>query len=307
MEDEMHGYEGELIQIAHTHETRPPKVPDKIPINENSEDVPERMPRSYREKSTITPKLRHPHSDYDPVLAVSDSVDVALNGSEIFYRDQSQRSEEMWWVIKPLHALVPLPLYRFFDLPLPKAHRTYIDSSTEKRQSQPQDEFGISTRTYASVVAAPVSPAAAAAAAAAAIAHAQAQAQAETQALAQAQAALQVQSREEAIAQEMETLRRQLKDANSRADQAERVAEELEHCLKAGFNDTMPRNTSLDDTAEALASEVKMLKAELDDARSHIFSLQPYRKDLTPEEVGRVSYGPGQLSYGCMMRSLTPK
>ena len=38
-----------------------------------------------------------------------------------------------------------------------------------------------------------------------------------------------------------------------------------------------------------LQEQIKRLNSELDDARSHIFSLQPYRKELTPEEVRRVS------------------
>lgn len=39
-----------------------------------------------------------------------------------------------------------------------------------------------------------------------------------------------------------------------------------------------------------LQQENQRLLAELEDARSHIFSLQSYRKDVTPEDVGRVRY-----------------
>ena len=40
--------------------------------------------------------------------------------------------------------------------------------------------------------------------------------------------------------------------------------------------------------AKELAEENRVLREQLNDAQSHIFSLQPYRKDLTPEEVGQV-------------------
>ncbi|KAK4135778.1 hypothetical protein BT67DRAFT_448710 [Trichocladium antarcticum] len=93
----------------------------------------------------------------------------------------------------------------------------------------------------------------------------------------------------QSILQEMEHLRVQLSAANSRADQAERAAEELERHLSSRPTPN-EATTSSDDSAGAIASlqaENQGLRAELDDARSHIFSLQPYRKELTPEEVGR--------------------
>ncbi len=53
------------------------------------------------------------------------------------------------------------------------------------------------------------------------------------------------------------------------------------------------------DFAESLRSQVQLLthqlgetKAELEDTRSHILSIQPYVKDITPEEIGRVSLTP---------------
>ncbi|EXA41981.1 hypothetical protein FOQG_02333 [Fusarium oxysporum f. sp. raphani 54005] len=39
--------------------------------------------------------------------------------------------------------------------------------------------------------------------------------------------------------------------------------------------------------AKELAEDNRVLREQLNDAQSHIFSLQPYRKDLTPEEVGQ--------------------
>lgn len=91
------------------------------------------------------------------------------------------------------------------------------------------------------------------------------------------------------VRREMESLRVQLREANSRADQAERAAEELTRQLKSRSSaPVMDRNDSAD-TTTTLKAENHGLKAELDEARSHIFSLQPYRKDLTPKEVGQVS------------------
>jgi hypothetical protein len=86
---------------------------------------------------------------------------------------------------------------------------------------------------------------------------------------------------------EMEALRMQLREANSRADQAERAAEELTRQLKSMSSRVAVDDTDLADTTTSLKAENNGLKAELDEARSHIFSLQPYRKDLTPKEVGQ--------------------
>ena len=88
----------------------------------------------------------------------------------------------------------------------------------------------------------------------------------------------------------MELLRAQLRDANSRAEQAERAVEVLMRQLKSRSTVAEPGVTKdSPDTLTSLKLENKGLKAELDEARSHIFSLQPYLKDLTPKEVGQVS------------------
>ncbi|KAL2146780.1 hypothetical protein VTI28DRAFT_2261 [Corynascus sepedonium] len=93
---------------------------------------------------------------------------------------------------------------------------------------------------------------------------------------------------DEEVQQEMELLRAQLREANSRAEQAERTAEELARQLKFRTNKVTGKvSSNAADEITALKAENKGLKAELDEARSHIFSLQPYRKDLTPKEVGQ--------------------
>jgi len=93
---------------------------------------------------------------------------------------------------------------------------------------------------------------------------------------------------------DIDSLRKQLSEANARVEQAERVSHQLQHQLheyKAKHNsaDVTAGSDASHDGVDRLRRENRNLKAELDDARSHIFSLQPYRKDLTPEEVGRVS------------------
>lgn len=94
---------------------------------------------------------------------------------------------------------------------------------------------------------------------------------------------------EQRVRREMEHLRMQLKEANTRAKQAERAAEELAQQLKSRSSEMTVDTPNSTDTTATLKAENKGLKAELDEARSHIFSLQPYRKDLTPKEVGQVS------------------
>ncbi len=92
---------------------------------------------------------------------------------------------------------------------------------------------------------------------------------------------------------ELEQLRRQLREANTRADQAERVAEEMTKQLETRLGEMAAEmalgNDSSADSVSGLKTEIKSLRVQLDEARSHIFSLQPYRKDITPKEVGQVS------------------
>ncbi|KAK3315465.1 hypothetical protein B0H66DRAFT_583954 [Apodospora peruviana] len=86
---------------------------------------------------------------------------------------------------------------------------------------------------------------------------------------------------------ELDKMRKELQDANNRVIQAERTVRQAEQHLESNFNDMATGNDQLLSVVEGLEKENQRLKADLDDARSHIFSLQPYRKDLTPEEVGR--------------------
>ena len=97
-----------------------------------------------------------------------------------------------------------------------------------------------------------------------------------------------------ALRSEVEMLRKRLEEAQARVDQAERVAEEMHNQLKASAAEKAQVDTDpgVDDTTSLvhrLKAENRRLHADLEEARSHIFSLQPYRRDLMPEEVGRVS------------------
>ncbi|KAM0330860.1 hypothetical protein ACHAQA_003815 [Verticillium albo-atrum] len=63
----------------------------------------------------------------------------------------------------------------------------------------------------------------------------------------------------------------------------------LEERIKTGsdLNDMLKSAEKLTTDMERTRTENGELKDQLRDAQSHIFSLQPYRKDITPEEVGR--------------------
>ncbi|RSM07592.1 hypothetical protein CEP52_005158 [Fusarium oligoseptatum] len=73
-------------------------------------------------------------------------------------------------------------------------------------------------------------------------------------------------------------------------EKAERLADRV-NSLKQRMSSNM---TEVERSSETLAAKVEeltdennLLREQLNDAQSHIFSLQPYRKDLTPEEVGQ--------------------
>lgn len=53
---------------------------------------------------------------------------------------------------------------------------------------------------------------------------------------------------------------------------------------------------SLKAQVEVLEGQLKDTKVELEDSRSHILSMQPYLKDVTPEEIGRVSISSSRLT-----------
>ncbi|KAL7934901.1 hypothetical protein V8C35DRAFT_300130 [Trichoderma chlorosporum] len=75
--------------------------------------------------------------------------------------------------------------------------------------------------------------------------------------------------------------------AEREAGRAMQQVEELKHLLSSDMEQIVKDTDSLSQDLNRLKDENRLLREELNDAQSHIFSLQPYRKDLTPEEVGR--------------------
>ncbi|KAF5021425.1 hypothetical protein F66182_6519 [Fusarium sp. NRRL 66182] len=75
---------------------------------------------------------------------------------------------------------------------------------------------------------------------------------------------------------------------------AERKAEKLTEKVGNMKKRLSSNMTEVERSSEALATKVnelteenQILREQLNDAQSHIFSLQPYRKELTPKEVGQ--------------------
>ncbi|KAH0490468.1 hypothetical protein TgHK011_001935 [Trichoderma gracile] len=75
--------------------------------------------------------------------------------------------------------------------------------------------------------------------------------------------------------------------AEREAAKAMQQLQELKHLLNSDMEEIAKDADSLGQEINRLKEENHLLREELNDAQSHIFSLQPYRKDLTPEEVGR--------------------
>ncbi|KAL8287972.1 hypothetical protein RB597_000185 [Gaeumannomyces tritici] len=89
----------------------------------------------------------------------------------------------------------------------------------------------------------------------------------------------------EVLLRENEALRQQLEHETQRARAAE-VAEGVSE-QQTPPPCEMPKGTigELASHVHTLEAEVTKLRAELEESRSHIFSLQPYRREITPEEV----------------------
>jgi hypothetical protein len=96
---------------------------------------------------------------------------------------------------------------------------------------------------------------------------------------------------------QVDLLQQRVESMKTRAEIAEEKAELMEHrnaelkkrveCA-VSEDETLKEAAALVEEVEKLEDENKTLKEQLRDAQSHIFSLQPYREELTPEKVGRV-------------------
>ncbi|KAK2694033.1 hypothetical protein QWA68_007588 [Fusarium oxysporum] len=83
----------------------------------------------------------------------------------------------------------------------------------------------------------------------------------------------------EDLLQRLSELNENKQIADEKADRLTKKVMSMEHRLSS--------HMTLASKAKELAEENRVLREQLNDAQSHIFSLQPYRKDLTPEEVGQ--------------------
>ncbi|KAH7156956.1 hypothetical protein EDB81DRAFT_788456 [Dactylonectria macrodidyma] len=75
--------------------------------------------------------------------------------------------------------------------------------------------------------------------------------------------------------------------AEEKAERATERISEMKQTMNSGMTDIERDTESLARDLERAREENRALREQLNDAQSHIFSLQPYRKDQTSEEIGR--------------------
>ncbi|KAK7425240.1 hypothetical protein QQZ08_008260 [Neonectria magnoliae] len=75
--------------------------------------------------------------------------------------------------------------------------------------------------------------------------------------------------------------------AEEKSERATERINEMKQAMNSGMTDIERDTESLARDLEKSLEENRALREQLNDAQSHIFSLQPYRKDLTSEEIGR--------------------
>jgi hypothetical protein len=84
----------------------------------------------------------------------------------------------------------------------------------------------------------------------------------------------------------MRNLKMEKQVAEERADHANMRVEEMRELHQK----TVEAGTKgIETDAAHIQEQNRLLKEQLNEAQSHIFSLQPYRKEVTPEELGGVS------------------
>jgi hypothetical protein len=241
MEDLKREFEGEATKASPSHETRPPKRPDKLPLTKH--------------QRAETPPMDQTKRPYNQVLSDSEARSSTIafpnpDCADAAISDSNPRLAQFWAFPIPRVLSTMWQLWHpnpWVQNVHPAAQQAYQDALTQ-RSAQSRDDTDIS-RPQSS----------------------------------------RERDEEQRVRREMDHLRMQLREANSRAEQAERAAEELAQQLTSRSNAMVVDSADSTETATTLEAENKELKAELDEARSHIFSLQPYRKDLTPKEVGQVS------------------
>ncbi|KAM0633472.1 hypothetical protein ACHAPW_003478 [Verticillium nonalfalfae] len=92
------------------------------------------------------------------------------------------------------------------------------------------------------------------------------------------------------------TMAAHIKSLTARVEMAEERQSRAEHALEErirardDLNEKLRKIENFTENLEETKKENEALKEQLLDAQSHIFSLQPYRKDVTPEEVRRLDH-----------------
>ncbi|CEI69521.1 hypothetical protein FVEN_g7041 [Fusarium venenatum] len=75
--------------------------------------------------------------------------------------------------------------------------------------------------------------------------------------------------------------------AEEKSDMLSEKLNSLKQRMSSNMTEVEISSEALADKVEELGKENRALREQLNDAQSHIFSLQPYRKELTSEEVGQ--------------------
>lgn len=89
---------------------------------------------------------------------------------------------------------------------------------------------------------------------------------------------------------EIDVVWEELYRESQRADQAEARVANVRNEALARLQKAHQTNQLAKQRIAMLHAEAKRLQRELEDAQSRVFALQPYGKDLTPEEMRRVGY-----------------
>lgn len=90
------------------------------------------------------------------------------------------------------------------------------------------------------------------------------------------------------LQRKLSTLSTDRQIAEEKADKLSEKVEKMKKRMSSSMTEVERSSETLATKVEELTEENRVLREQLNDAQSHIFSLQPYRKDFTPEEVGQV-------------------
>jgi hypothetical protein len=99
-------FEGEPGKTTHTHETRPPRRPDKVPLNGRAEVTTAEHPRVTYSQVLLSGEPRTSST----ALPNMDAADTAISGSRI-PEDPNSRLAQFWqqpkWYFIAIGAQVP--------------------------------------------------------------------------------------------------------------------------------------------------------------------------------------------------------